>query len=195
MCRFRAPPSRSTPPARNCRSGLGSSPLPRRIAVLAWDRRQSRTELLFCPGIGGSLARNCRSGLGSAAVSHGIAVLAWDRCHSRTEWLLWPRGGAQKLRGRLPRRLVRTLPQAPRGIPCHLAFGAERGAPGSGKFRRFLNPKGVRAGWVVGSDARLHADTHFVTILNSDMPPPLSTLWRGGAISDARPRPRERPKP
>ena len=127
-------------PARNCRSGLGSSPLPRRIAVLAWDRRQSRTELPFWPGIGGSLARNCRSGLGSLPLPHGMAALASGRC-SEAPRKATPEAHPDARTGS-------------RGIPCHLALGSERGAPGSGKFRRFLNPKGVRAGWVVGSDAR-----------------------------------------
>ena len=172
-------------------------------------RRHSRTELPFWPGIVATPTQNCRFSLGSAAVLHGIAVLAWDRRQSRTELPFWPgiaatpaRNGCSGL-GEVLRSSEEGYPggssgrshRLPEAPPCHLALGAQRGAPGSGKFRRFLNPNGVRAGWVVGSDARLHADTHFVTILNSDMPPPLSTLWRDGAISEFRLCPAVHPKP
>ena len=50
---------------RNRRSGLESSRVSSGIAVLAWNRRESRAESPFRPGI--------------VEILKGIAVLAWDR--------------------------------------------------------------------------------------------------------------------
>ena len=138
-------------PTRNSRSGLESSTVPHRIAVVPWDRRQSHTESPFWPGIGDSPTRNRRSGLGSATVPHGTAALAWDRFQSRTECLLWPRGGAQNSDAEYPGGSLGCAWRLPRAISYSVLDGR---AKQGGEFGRLLNPKGVRAGWAVGSDAR-----------------------------------------
>ena len=137
---FRAPFPNCDSSARNRHSGLGSSPLPHGIAVPAWNRRQSHTESPFWSGIGDSPTQNRRSGLGSATVPHRIAVLAWDRRQSRMELPLRPRIAAAS-----PQNYCSRLSPLPHARGASLQ---------GGKFRRLLNPKGVRAGWVVGSDAR-----------------------------------------
>ena len=73
-------PAIVTTPTRNCCFRFGSATVSHGIAVLAWDRRQSRTELPLWPGIGGTLARNCRSGLLSLPAPHGMAAPASGRC-------------------------------------------------------------------------------------------------------------------